>query len=141
MLFISDIFKIGAQSIGAQVNGTQGMYCLIRSSKLSFYPGKLKKNKKNKEGCDKLFKLRWSVLCEGDGLLWQLEQHLGCQARGRRFASSIHYATPYIRKVCGLFFLVFVFRTARPIISQWHRMWCFYADSGSSSCCSERTCF
>ena len=51
MLFISDIFKIGtqgigAQSIGAQVNGTQGMYCLIRSSNLSFYPGKLKKNKK-----------------------------------------------------------------------------------------------
>ena len=26
----------------------------------------------------------------GRGLLWQLEQHLGCQARGRRFASSIH---------------------------------------------------
>ena len=38
-----------------------------------------------------MFKLRWSGLCEGEGLLWQLEQHLGCQARGRRFASSIHY--------------------------------------------------
>ena len=39
-----------------------------------------------------MFKLRWSGLCEGEGLLWQLEQHLGCQTRGSRFASSIHYA-------------------------------------------------
>ena len=44
LLFISDIFKIGTQGIGAQGNGTQGMYCLIRRS--NFYPVELKERKK-----------------------------------------------------------------------------------------------
>ena len=49
---------------------------------------KEKKRKEKKEGYDKLSKLRWSGLCEGEGVAMAI----GCQAWGRRFASSTRYA-------------------------------------------------